>query len=129
MAEGNEQTARQIEELSRRWAEAELRGDTAYLRRLLTDDFVGVGPRGFTPGKAEWIGRLEAGDLKNEALAWEDVRVRVYGQAAIVVGRQTLRATWQGNPAGGAFRTTLIFVALDGEWRLAGIQLSPIVEG
>jgi ketosteroid isomerase-like protein len=125
----NGQTVQQIEQLSRRWADAELRGDTEYLRQLLTDDFVGVGPRGFTPGKDRWIGKFEAGDLTYEGLTWDEVQVRVYGDAAIVIGRERLEATWRGNPAGGDFRVTLIFVSLDGEWRLAGAQLSPIVEG
>jgi ketosteroid isomerase-like protein len=129
MVERNEQTVQQVEALSRRWADAELRGDTEYLRQLLTDDFVGVGPRGFRPGKDRWIGKFEAGDLTYEGLTWDEVQVRVYGNAAIVVGRERLEATWRGNPAGGDFRVTLIFVSLDGEWRLAGAQLSPIIEG
>jgi len=129
MAERNEQTAREVEELSRRWADAELKGDTAYLRQLLTDDFIGVGPRGFTPDKARWIGKFEAGDLTYEGLTWDEVRVRVYGDAAIVIGREKLEATWQGKPAGGDFRVALTFVKPNGEWRLAGAQLSPIVEG
>jgi ketosteroid isomerase-like protein len=127
MDERRHATARQIEEIARRWADAELRGDTEAMRRLLADDYVGIGPRGFMLTKPEWIGRYESGALKNESFAWDDATVRVYGDAAVVIGRQTSRVSYQGQPVEGQFRTTLIFVAIDGEWRLAGVQLSPIV--
>lgn len=101
-------------------------GDTSFLRRTLADDFVGVGPLGFLLTKEEWLQRVESGALKYEALAWSDAATRVYGDAAVVVGRQTSRATYQGHATGGELRATLIFVRSGNEWRLAGVHFSPI---
>jgi hypothetical protein len=52
--------------------------------------------------------------------------VRDYGDTAVVVGRHTQEATFQGRPVNGSFRATHIAVRRDGEWRLAGIHMSPI---
>jgi ketosteroid isomerase-like protein len=115
-----------IKALSEQWAAAELRGDTAYLGSTLADDFVGVGPLGFMLTKADWLQRITSGALKYDRFDWDDVTVRTFGDVAIVIGRQTQIAQYQGQPVEGQFRTTLVFVRQQGRWLLAGLHLSPI---
>lgn len=124
----HDDTEQQVKHLAAEWAAAEQRGDTAALDRILTDDFVGIGPRGFTLTKQEWLQRHQAGALVYDALSLDDIQVRVYGgDTAIMVARETQAARYQGQPMPGEFRTTLVWVRQDGDWRLAGTQLSPIM--
>jgi ketosteroid isomerase-like protein len=124
-------TVRQLEELARDWASAELRGDTAFLEHTLAGDFVGVGPRGFTLTKEQWIARHEAGNLKYESLRLDEVEVRHYGDAAVMVCRQTAEGVYEDENGRydihEQFRATLIFVKQQGRWLLAGLHLSPIL--
>jgi len=122
----NNDAAQQLQQLVAEYAGAELRADTALMERLLTDDFVGIGPRGFMLSKAEWLQRQTSGDLKHEAFQLDDTHVRLYGAAAVVTGRETETGTYRDQPIGGDYRTTLIFVQQQGRWLLAGIHLSPI---
>jgi ketosteroid isomerase-like protein len=116
----------ELKKLSEEWAAAELRGDTAFLGRTLADDFVGIGPRGFMLTKEDWLQRITSGALKYDGFDWDEVQVRAYGDAAIVIGRQAQKARYQDRPIEGEFRTTLVFVRQQGGWLLAGLQLSPI---
>ena len=117
-----------VRNLADAWATAEQRGDTAFLERTLADNFVGVGPRGFTLTKQEWIQRHQSGALHYGSLTLDEMQVRVYGgDTAIVVGRETQAVTYQGQAIPGQFRTTQVWVREDGSWRLAGLQLSPIM--
>jgi uncharacterized protein (TIGR02246 family) len=118
-----------VENLSHEWAAAELRGDADFLERLLADDYVGVGPRGFMLTKEQWLERHRTGDLRYQSFTWDEVAVRVYGDAAVVTGRETAQATYRGQEIPGQFRATLVFVRQDGSWRLAARHLSPIVQG
>ena len=117
---------RQLEKLVEDWATAELHGDTTFLGRVLADDFVGLGPRGFMLTKGEWLQRHESGDLKYESFQVDEVQVRLYGDAAVMIGRETATAKYQGQDVPGQFRATLIFVEQHGRWLLAGLHLSPI---
>jgi uncharacterized protein (TIGR02246 family) len=119
-----------LKSLSEDWVAAELRGDSAFVERLLAEDFVAIGPRGFMLTRQEWLQRITSGALKYQQLDWDEVKVRVYGDtqdAAIVTGRQVQKATFQGQPVDTELRTMLVFVKQQGRWLLAGLQLSPIM--
>ena len=93
---------------------------------MLADDFVAVGPLGFTLTKQQWIGRHRSGDMKYRALGLSEASARVYGDAAVVVGRQSQDAAYQGNSVKAELRITAVFVRQGGEWKLVGVQMSPI---
>jgi uncharacterized protein (TIGR02246 family) len=120
----------QLEKLVEDWAAAELHGDTTFLGRVLADDFVGVGPRGFMLTKEQWIARHEAGNLKYESFGLDEVDVRPYGDAAVAVCRQAAEGVYEDENGRydihEQFRATLVFVKQQGRWLLASLHLSPI---
>jgi ketosteroid isomerase-like protein len=117
---------KEIVELGQRWAEAEVRGDVAALDALATDDFRLVGPAGFILDKQQWLERYRAGALVTRSLRWEDVDVRVHGDTAIAIGRDTQEAEFQGNAVNGEFRATQVAVREAGRWRLASVHIGPL---
>ena len=97
---------RAIQELFDRWAAAELQGDAAALAALLDADFTCVGPLGFVLDREQYLAPRRAGALAHTAFAWEDVRVRRYGETTIAVGTQRQTSSYQGQDASGRFRAT-----------------------
>jgi ketosteroid isomerase-like protein len=119
-------TPQELQELERRLAAAEVAGDIPTLAALAVDDFTLVGPAGFVLDKQQWLDRYGLGHLRTRSLSFEDTTTRVYGDAAVTVGRHVQEAEHQGRPASGEFRVTHIAVHGEDGWRLAGVHLSPI---
>lgn len=122
----NANTAQQLQHLAEQWATAEQSADTAAIERTLADDFAGVGPLGFLLSKQEWIQRHQSGALRYTSFVLNEAQVRVYGDAAIMIGRITQAGTYQGHDTSGQFRVTLVWVRQQKGWRLANLQLSTI---
>ena len=120
----------QQERLGEGWAAAELRGDTVTLGRILADDFVAVGPRGFMLSKEQWLSRHHSGNLTYEAFEWDEVTVRVHGDTAAMIGWETASAVYEDGEVRheiqDQFRATLVFAEDQGRWLLFGLHLSPI---
>jgi ketosteroid isomerase-like protein len=110
------------------WADAERDADAATTERLLTDDFVGIGPVGFQLPKQAWLHRLTGGQLHYDALGLDEVTTREYGDCAVTTARWNARGTAQGHPLPEATRATLVTVRSSGEWRLATIHFSYIAD-
>jgi ketosteroid isomerase-like protein len=121
-----EHAEQEVVRLADVWIAAELRGDSAFLERMLADDFVAVGPLGFMLTKREWIGRHESGNMKYDALDLDEVTVRIYGQAAVLIGRKVQDAAYRGNSVKAQLRTTVVLVHQGGDWQLVGVHMSPI---
>jgi ketosteroid isomerase-like protein len=106
------------------WVDAERDGDAATTDRLLTDDFVGIGPVGFVLSKPAWLQRLTSGSLHYDSLGLTEVATRMYGSCAVTTARWNAKGTAQGHPLPEATRATLVSVSNDGDWRLGGIHFS-----
>lgn len=79
--------------LERRWDEAIVRRDAAALETILADDFLLIGPNGAVADKAALIkGVADPDGVSFDPFETEDVRVRVYGEVAILTGHFTQTA-------------------------------------
>jgi ketosteroid isomerase-like protein len=116
--------AQQIDSFLAAWTHAERDGDVATLDVLVADDFVGVGPLGFTLPKAAWLGRHASGELKYEQFAVDEVDARPHGDAAVITARHAAAGNYNGQPIPTALRATLVLVGDDGRPRLAALHLS-----
>jgi ketosteroid isomerase-like protein len=122
----NTTIASELKQFEKEWSDAEVRGDWSTLDTLLTDQFVGVGPRGFLLTKAEWLDRHASGDLKYRSIDVDEIEVHPYGDAALVTSLQSQDGSYQSHDIRGSFRTSQMMVREDGRWRLASIQYSPM---
>ncbi len=121
-----EQTEQEVLQFANVWMAAEVRGDTDFLARTRTDDFVAVGPRGFVLTKGEYVGRHHSGNLTYNALDLDEVTVRVYDTTAILIGRQVQDASYRGNRVEPQLRITAVLIQRAGQWQFASVHMSPV---
>jgi ketosteroid isomerase-like protein len=114
----------EIDEFLTDWMDAERSGDTSSLERLLTDDFLGVGPLGFVLPKDAWLARF-AGGLAYKSFELEEIQSRLHGDAAVITARQVGPGTLQGSPLPfAAVRATITAIRSPERWLMAGIHMS-----
>jgi AcrR family transcriptional regulator/ketosteroid isomerase-like protein len=107
------------------WANAEEAMDTPAVGDLLDEQFMAIGPRGFVLNRQQWLDRYPSGDLKQQRFEVSEASVRVFGDTAIVLAKQSQQTTYKDEDASGVFSITLILVSTGSGWRLAGEHLSP----
>jgi hypothetical protein len=96
---------------------------------LLTNDFLLIDVmRGSEVPKAALLAAMQSGDLKFQSIEPADVRLRSYPGTAIVTGRTTMRIRFQQIEAEVQSRYTHVYVSVDGRWRLAAGQGTPITD-
>jgi len=110
------------------WAEARMKGDTSYTRRLEAEDCTVVWPDGSIVNKREDLKSM-TGDIVFTEFKIDNLNVRFYGDTGIVVGQGTIRAhEGKQNLLGGKFVWTDTFVKQHGEWKVVASQVAPVLE-
>jgi len=110
------------------WAEARVKGDSLYTRRLETGDCTIVWPDGRIVNKQADLQTM-TGDIVFSEFKINDLQVRIHGETGIVVGQGTISARkGQQNLLGGKFVWTDTFVKQAGEWKVVASQITPVLE-
>jgi uncharacterized protein (TIGR02246 family) len=103
-----------------------LNGDAALLERMTSDDYTFITLRGELRTKAEIVNGFKSGSFKYEARTISDLKVRVYGDTAIVTGRSSQRGKENGKDYSGDYRFTRVYVKQGGRWLTVALQTTLI---
>jgi ketosteroid isomerase-like protein len=110
------------------WAEARIKADSSYTRRLEAENCTVVWPDGSIVNKREDLKSMTADIVFNE-FKIEDIHVRLYGDTGIVVGQGTIKAhEGKQNLLGGKFVWTDTFMKQGGEWKVVASQITPVLK-
>jgi hypothetical protein len=105
--------------------QAERKGDKAALERLHADEYLHHGSNGKAYTRAQSIADAIAGTTTWTDIKYDGLKVRIYGDVAIVTGTSTLAgksATYQTGPR----LITRLFIRRDGRWQDLGGQATLI---
>jgi ketosteroid isomerase-like protein len=106
------------------WNQAHIRGDVQALDRLWAADLVVVVP------KMKPMSRAEAMKMTLSAGAWfdrydsSDLRVRVYGDTALVTGRLVRSRRMTGITVEDVWLFTKVYARTAGEWKVVAFHTS-----
>ena len=109
----------EIRRLEDQWRRAQKANDAAAFEALLSPDLTFIGTSGTLRDRAGFMAsRADSKLPRAESYEYSELRVRVFGDAAVVTGREATTG------AGVAFqgRFTHVWVRQGGGWRLVAVQ-------
>ena len=114
----------EVEKLERELFAAYQRRDIAGLDQILDDDYLFIAPNGQVRTK-EAV--LDFGWPAYQRLEVDEIRVRLYGEAAVLTGRVTIQGESETDTATGVYRHTRVYVRQRGKWRAISGHSSKVV--
>jgi len=114
-------TDQTVLKLDRALIDALFKKDRTAFEPLLADDYVYIHSNGTVANREEEIAQTMASDVKWTASNLSGLKIRVYGDAAIVTGTLTHTGSAKGY-VGGARLVTHLWVKRNGRWQTVGGQ-------
>ncbi len=116
----------EIEKMEQDRNQAIVNGDAAALERMTSDDYTFITLRGELRTKAEIVQGFKSGSFHYDARKVFDLKVRVYGDAAVVTGRSVQTGKENGKDYSGDYLFTRMYVKRDGHWITVALQTTRI---
>ena len=114
----------ELTRLEQVWNDAYVHGNVEPLEQLLADDLIVTMTDMSVLSKAQSIGLLRSGRLKFPRYETSDIRIRVYGDAAVVTGRLQRTRTVNGTNVDDDWRFTKVYVRRSGKWQVVAWHAS-----
>jgi ketosteroid isomerase-like protein len=140
-ADSDAVTSQILQHIEQAWVSAEKNHDAMAFERLVADDWIGITPNGKRQTKAESAAEIKSphiapSEVRNMkfrvldttvAMGTNDMRVRVFGDTAVVTGADADTALEDGNESITThYAWTDVFVKRNGKWLAVASQIAHV---
>ncbi len=110
------------------WDRAMVGNDPEAIGRFMSDDWTIIGPDGHVGDKSTFLALVRSGKLTHDVMETHDLKIRLYGDTAVLTARGVSGGMYEGQPFRGVERSSCVFVKQGGRWRCVLTHLSRIAE-
>jgi hypothetical protein len=116
----------QLKKLEIQWGDANVKKDVAVLDRIMADDYTETGIDGNVETKAQGMAFVKSGEYVLSSYAYSDMKVRVYGDTAVVTFINKTKDTYKGRNISGTSRWTDTWIKRGGSWQCVASHSSKV---
>lgn len=117
---------KKIEELEMQWRDAVVHNNVRLMDHLLADDYLAISANGTVETKAEQLAQSRAGTLRIQSLNLSEIKVRVFGNTAVVTSKAELTGMNGQSDISGSYRYTRVYNKRFGQWKIISFEASRI---
>jgi ketosteroid isomerase-like protein len=129
MANSSAELIEILTDIEHRLAKAWVEGDREFIESVLADDWIVTDLTGRVLTKEEVLREAFGSDERQVAsMEIDDIRVRSFGDWAIVTGRTKATGEYQGSMIDVKLRFTDVFALRDGRWQAIASQATMLNE-
>lgn len=119
----------EVEQCEEAWRSAMLKGNSADLANLLSDDYTAITAAGAIETKDEAVNSVRSGKFKLTSLEVSDRKVRIYHSTAVVTSVADIGGTRNDQSLNGRYRYTRVYVRNSaGQWKIVSFEASRIAD-
>lgn len=96
------------------------------IKKCITEDWVLIDSQGGIIPQERFFQVLNQGLLSHQSMTKKVLRVKIYGDIALVTGRGQNTGTWQGNPMRADEWITDVYKNENGTWLCVLTHLTPV---
>jgi ketosteroid isomerase-like protein len=123
-AESDAEISQTLQATEQAWLTAEKNHDAAAFEKIVADDWIAITPEGKSQSKAERAAEIKSGHIDSATLG--DMKVRVFGNTAVVTGTDDEISSEDGKKSSGHYVWTDVFVKRNGKWVAVASQTAQI---
>jgi ketosteroid isomerase-like protein len=124
----NSDIEEELLKLEEQFGAAIVKNDPEEIGRFVTEDWIIINSDGGIIDKERFLGVIKSSALTHEMMESSDIRVRVYGDSAVVTALTRTKGKFSGQDFSTHERATDVFVKLDGQWRCVLSQLTSLTK-
>jgi hypothetical protein len=124
--QGPDATKQALINLENKWVDALVKSDTTALDSIFAGSYVDTDEHSHRSDKQGVLAVLKSGELKLESIKLSDMRVHLYGDAAVVTGSSSQAGNFRGQPLAATIIFTDTFIRQNGKWRAVASHRSAL---